>query len=164
MRRAISISLVCLLLGWARPAAAGPPAESAPAEPASEPEELPPYDAPIVVEEPAETKPSVDGEIPVMIAIGSVLLGGGIIGGVLLLGAGLYVAYYGWYELRVLDGAAADDPVVRTFTEVQGAVAGFLNDLGTLPIAAAFAALLLLALALRTAKRRRSRREPAERT
>jgi hypothetical protein len=91
MRRSISISLVCLVLGWARPATAGPPAESAPAEPApvptlvepaSEPEELPRYDVPIVVEEPAEAKPSVDGEIPVMIAVGSVLLGGGIIGGV----------------------------------------------------------------------------------
>lgn len=38
--------------------------------------------------------------------------------GALLLAAGLYVTYYGWYELRVLDGAAADDPVVRAFAEV----------------------------------------------
>ncbi|WP_106399293.1 cytochrome c biogenesis CcdA family protein [Actinocorallia populi] len=73
--------------------------------------------------------------------------------GALLLAAGLYVTYYGWYELRVLDGAAADDPVIRAFTEVQGAITGHLTDLGTLPVAVVFAVLLLLALVFHRARR-----------
>ena len=80
------------------------------------------------------------------------------ISGALLLAAGAYVTYYGWYELRVLDGAAADDPVIRTFTEVQGAVTGRLNDLGTLPVAVAFAVLLLLALLVYGVRRGQGRR------
>ena len=80
------------------------------------------------------------------------------ISGALLLAAGAYVTYYGWYELRVLDGAAADDPVIRTFTEAQGAVTGRLNDLGTLPVAVAFAVLLLLALLVYGVRRGQGRR------
>jgi hypothetical protein len=43
-----------------------------------------------------------------------------MIAGVLLLVAGAYVAYYGWYELRLFhfDGPA-DDPIVDTATEIQ---------------------------------------------
>lgn len=43
-----------------------------------------------------------------------------LIAGVLLLVAGAYVAYYGWYELRLFhfDGPA-DDPIVDAATEIQ---------------------------------------------
>ncbi|MEW2353369.1 cytochrome c biogenesis CcdA family protein [Spirillospora sp. NPDC029432] len=66
--------------------------------------------------------------------------------GALLVLAGLYIAYYGWYELRVLSGAAADDPVIGAVTRVQGAVTGWLDALGPWPVTAAFAAVGLLVL------------------
>jgi cytochrome c-type biogenesis protein len=34
-------------------------------------------------------------------------------GGALLALAGVYVAYYGWYEIRVLRGGGAGDPVIN---------------------------------------------------
>ena len=34
------------------------------------------------------------------------------VAGILMIMVGGYVAYYGWWEIRVLDGAAAEDPVV----------------------------------------------------
>ncbi|WP_205328314.1 cytochrome c biogenesis CcdA family protein [Glycomyces sp. YM15] len=39
--------------------------------------------------------------------------------GVLLLIAGLYVAYYGWWDLRVLNGGDAQDPIVEGARTVQ---------------------------------------------
>ncbi len=39
--------------------------------------------------------------------------------GALLFLAGLYVAYYGWWELRVLAGGDADDPVIAAASTVQ---------------------------------------------
>ena len=39
--------------------------------------------------------------------------------GMLLLLAGLYVAYYGWWELRVLAGGDPDDPVIAIAATVQ---------------------------------------------
>ncbi|WP_433337062.1 cytochrome c biogenesis CcdA family protein [Spirillospora sp. CA-294931] len=65
--------------------------------------------------------------------------------GVLLFLAGMYVVYYGWYELRVYAGREADDPVVDAATRVQGAVTGFLDDLGPGLVAAGFAAVALVA-------------------
>ncbi|ADD41847.1 cytochrome c biogenesis CcdA family protein [Stackebrandtia nassauensis] len=41
------------------------------------------------------------------------------IAGALLLVAGAYVAYYGWYELRVAAGGDTDDPVVAAASEIQ---------------------------------------------
>lgn len=41
------------------------------------------------------------------------------VGGVLALLAGAYVAYYGWWELRVLAGEAAADPVIDAAAAVQ---------------------------------------------
>lgn len=43
--------------------------------------------------------------------------------GALLVLAGAYVAWYGWYELRVLAGDTAGDPVVDAATGVQAALA-----------------------------------------
>ncbi|WP_028646555.1 cytochrome c biogenesis CcdA family protein [Nocardiopsis sp. CNT312] len=51
-------------------------------------------------------------------------------GGVLLVLAGLYVAYYGWFELRVLSGGAADDPVVGAATRVQGELVRLVEAVG----------------------------------
>ncbi|MFB4314614.1 cytochrome c biogenesis CcdA family protein [Actinomadura sp. 21ATH] len=76
-------------------------------------------------------------------------------GGLLVL-AGLYIAYYGWYELRVLAGAAADDPVVGAVTGVQGRVTGWLDAVGVLPVTAAFAAVALLVV-LRARRRTKNK-------
>nr|WP_260407678.1 cytochrome c biogenesis protein CcdA [Planomonospora venezuelensis] len=75
------------------------------------------------------------------------------ISGGLLLPAGLYVAYYGWYELRVLAGSSADDPIVGAVTAVQGAVAAGVEALGAGGIAAVLAVLVLGAVALRRVRR-----------
>jgi len=62
--------------------------------------------------------------------------------GLLLVLAGAYVAYYGWYEIRVFRGAAAGDPVVDAATAIQRTLTGWLDRIGALPIAVALAALL----------------------
>ena len=41
------------------------------------------------------------------------------IAGVLLVIAGAYVAYYGWYEIRLFNGDAGDDPVIDVAFGVQ---------------------------------------------
>jgi len=50
--------------------------------------------------------------------------------GILMVVVGAYVAYYGWWEIRVLGGAAADDPVVGTAARVQGWLVGAVTALG----------------------------------
>jgi cytochrome c biogenesis protein CcdA len=80
-----------------------------------------------------------------------------ISGGLLLL-AGLYVAYYGWYELRVFSGAATGDPVVGAVTAVHGTVSTWVETLGAAWIALALTVLVLGALALRTIRRGAARR------
>ncbi|MBG0829247.1 cytochrome c biogenesis protein CcdA [Planomonospora sp. ID67723] len=75
------------------------------------------------------------------------------ISGGLLVAAGLYVVYYGWYELRVFAGSSADDPIVGAATAVQGAVASGVEALGAGGIAIALAALALGAAALRRVRR-----------
>ena len=78
------------------------------------------------------------------------------ISGVFLLLAGLYVAYYGWYELRVIAGDSADDPVVGSVTELQGQITTWLDAIGVWWIVAAFTLTAGAALALRAARRTRS--------
>ncbi|WP_456237988.1 cytochrome c biogenesis protein CcdA [Nonomuraea montanisoli] len=76
-------------------------------------------------------------------------------GGALLILAGLYVLYYGWYELRVFAGRDADDPIVGVVTAVQASVAGCVAALGPGRLSLAFGLLLALAtLVLRRARRR----------
>ncbi|MDR7278040.1 cytochrome c biogenesis CcdA family protein [Catenuloplanes atrovinosus] len=66
-------------------------------------------------------------------------------GGVLLAVAGLYITYYGWYELRVLHDArwAGADPVVEAALGVQEALVSTVERIGVLPLVAAFGVLLL---------------------
>ncbi|WP_262391897.1 hypothetical protein [Nocardiopsis sp. CNR-923] len=51
-------------------------------------------------------------------------------GGGLLVLAGLYVAYYGWFELRVFAGGSADDPVVGAATRVQAELVRLVESVG----------------------------------
>ncbi len=76
-----------------------------------------------------------------------------------LLLAGVYVGYYGWYELRVNAGAFADDPIVGAVTDIQGQVTTWLDALGVRWIAGAFALAVVLAMALR--RRRKQSASPS---
>lgn len=54
--------------------------------------------------------------------------------GVLLVIAGAYVTWYGWFEIRVLSGASVDDPIISAGLEIQGQVAQWVSGLGAGPI------------------------------
>jgi cytochrome c-type biogenesis protein len=78
------------------------------------------------------------------------------LGGGLLLLAGAYVAYYGWYELRVQRDPATEDPVIDTAAAIQRAVADGVNTIG--PTALATLCVVLLAATLVLRHRTRTRR------
>ncbi|MFI6938507.1 cytochrome c biogenesis CcdA family protein [Streptomyces sp. NPDC050418] len=80
------------------------------------------------------------------------------LGGALLLIVGTYVAYYGWYEIRVQDNPATTDPVIDTAGSAQRVLADTLDTAGPAVIAALVAFLLLAAFLIR--HRRRTRRHP----
>jgi cytochrome c biogenesis protein CcdA len=75
-------------------------------------------------------------------------------GGALVVIAGAYVAYYGWYELRVWRGGAVADPVVAAAGAVQGSLADGVDRLGVGTVAAVFAALLTATAGLAWRSRR----------
>ncbi len=79
------------------------------------------------------------------------------IGGVLLVLVGLYVAYYGVYELRLfLGGGDAADPIVDAAATVQGVLVRWLDTIGPLPVTVLLA--LLLAAGFIVVRRRRAAR------
>ncbi|MFR9674699.1 cytochrome c biogenesis CcdA family protein [Streptomyces sp. TR02-1] len=75
------------------------------------------------------------------------------LGGALLLLAGGYVAYYGWYEIRVLRDPTTTDPVIDAAGALQSGAADLLDSVG-FPALAALCTVLLGA-ALVVARRRR---------
>ncbi len=78
------------------------------------------------------------------------------VSGALLLAAGAYVAWYGWFEIRVLAGEVTFDPVVSVAVGFQQAVTRSLADLGAGGLIVA--ALCLAALLGTTVLVRRARR------
>lgn len=76
--------------------------------------------------------------------------------------AGAYVAYYGYFEIRVSRGADPDDPIVDF---VGGEVAGRFNtwmaDLGTGPILIAVGVVAVVVAGLAVRSRRRNGRQPS---
>lgn len=65
------------------------------------------------------------------------------ISGALLVLVGLYVGYYGVYELRLFDGRAnPEDGVIASAGRLQGALAGWVHQHGLLPWAVALCVLL----------------------
>ncbi len=80
--------------------------------------------------------------------------------GGLLAAAGAYVAYYGWWELRVLGGEDPSDPVVEAAAALQREVAGLVQAPG--PIGWSVAAVLVLVAVLTVGQRsRRTAQSPA---
>lgn len=84
----------------------------------------------------------------------------GRVSGALLIVAGAYVAYYGWYELRVNDAGSTDDPIMNRAYEIQGALSARVEDIGVVPVAVVFAVLAAAGLATAVV-RRLSRRTAA---
>ena len=77
------------------------------------------------------------------------------LGGVLLVLVGLYVAYYGVYELRLfLGGADAADPVVDAAGRLQGLLVGWFTAVGPVPFVVV---LMVLVAGTYLVVRRRSR-------
>jgi len=66
-------------------------------------------------------------------------------GGILLVLVGAYVAYYGWWEIRVLQGATTDDPVIEAAAAVQQTLANAAASFGVVGFLAALAGLALVA-------------------
>ena len=77
-----------------------------------------------------------------------------MIGGVLLVISGLYVAYYGGYELR-LRGSVGPDPVIAVAGRIQQQLAGWAYRLPW-PLAAAAVTAAVVAVILGVRKRRRN--------
>ncbi|MCZ7379090.1 cytochrome c biogenesis CcdA family protein [Micromonospora sp. WMMC250] len=75
--------------------------------------------------------------------------------GLMLLVAGGYVAWYGWYELRLAAGRrdALHDPIIRAAAQVQRALADTVDRAGPVLLLAALALLLVTALLLKRAHR-----------
>jgi cytochrome c biogenesis protein CcdA len=80
------------------------------------------------------------------------------VSGALLVVAGLYVAYYGWYELRVFSGGSAQDPVVDAAVQVQGTLARTVSGLGPGTVALVLLALVALGAGVALLARRSRRR------
>lgn len=86
------------------------------------------------------------------------------ISGVLLVLVGLYVGYYGYYEVRLFGAGRnarvnPEDAVIRTAGRIQGVLAGWVHQHGAWPWVLAVAALVLGAVVRAGYRRvRRSRR------
>ncbi len=82
------------------------------------------------------------------------------IAGALLVLVGGYVAYYGWWELRVLAGGALDDPIIAAAADLQGRVSAGIATLGVAGLVIIAAALLALGIVIAATRgvRRRPRR------
>jgi cytochrome c biogenesis protein CcdA len=75
------------------------------------------------------------------------------LGGAVLVISGLYVAYYGWYEIRLAGNLrlAGTDPVINAAAEIQRWLSSSVSAAGAWPFVAVVVAALLLVL--RTKKR-----------
>jgi cytochrome c biogenesis protein CcdA len=86
------------------------------------------------------------------------------LGGALLVVAGLYVAWYGWYEIRIFADPDATDPVIDAAGHIQTALSRWLAELGTGTVLIAFAIVLAAAItATVLAGRRRTATRPSQR-
>ncbi len=110
----------------------------------------------------------VVGVLAVAVALANTAIAGGIkralphvtrIGGGLLIVVGLYVGYYGVYELRLFhgDGSAAD-PIVDAAGAVQSVLAGWVDAVGPIPLVITLAVLVSAAVVLGRARSRSRRR------
>jgi len=70
------------------------------------------------------------------------------ISGALLVVVGVYVGYYGFYEIRLFTrNGNPEDPVIAVAGRVQGAIAGWVHQHGAWPWLAALAVLIIVSVA-----------------
>ncbi len=79
--------------------------------------------------------------------------------GALLAVVGAYVAYYGWWEIRVFAGGSVEDPVIEAAASVQRALANAVTGFGATGFLVTLVAVIVL-VAGSAAARRGSRRTP----
>jgi cytochrome c-type biogenesis protein len=86
------------------------------------------------------------------------------VGGPILVVSGLYVAYYGWYELRLTRDLrlAGRDPIVAAATDLQQRLAGWVSATGAVPFAVALMILMLFVVVRLVVVRRRGRALPPD--
>lgn len=83
----------------------------------------------------------------------------GPIAGVIVLLTGLYVTYYGYYEIRLYFAhASPDDPIIKTVRVAQSWLAHHVDALGVWPLLAGLAVLVAIGLAWAPLGRRRTGR------
>jgi cytochrome c biogenesis protein CcdA len=86
------------------------------------------------------------------------------ISGAILVAVGLYVAYYGWFEVRLFGADAAgaasavDDPVITGAGRVQRALAGWVYAHGAWPWIIGLGAVTVITAAVAWTRRRNKRR------
>jgi cytochrome c-type biogenesis protein len=81
------------------------------------------------------------------------------LGGALLVVAGAYVAWYGWYEIRILRGSITGDPVIDGATTAQRWLSTMMDQAGVAAIAVIFAVLLAGAALLQLTRHHRRPRQ-----
>ncbi|PXY21463.1 hypothetical protein BAY60_27870 [Prauserella muralis] len=109
----------------------------------------------------------VVGVLAVAVALASTAVTGGFrrllphvnrIGGALLVLVGLYIGYYGVYELRLFHGGgSAADPVVDAARTVQSTLASWVDTIGAVPLLAALGVLLAAGVTLARVRSRARR-------
>jgi len=78
------------------------------------------------------------------------------ISGLIMVVVGLYVGYYGFYEIRLFSAnGSADDPVISSAGRLQRALAGWVYQHGAWPWLLILVALVAVAIAIWTRRRRR---------
>lgn len=91
-------------------------------------------------------------------ALRRILPHAGRIAGIVVLVTGLYVTYYGYYEIRLSStDASTDDPIIRGVGAVQGWLAGQVDTLGAVPLLGALAGMVALAIGWHLVARHRAR-------
>jgi len=78
------------------------------------------------------------------------------VSGVLLVAAGAYVVYYGWYELRVRDGNTAGGGPAQVVFDWNASISDWIQRTGPLRIGIVLAAAVGVTVALVMGRRRRS--------
>jgi hypothetical protein len=78
------------------------------------------------------------------------------ISGLILVVVGLYVGYYGFYEIRLFSAnGSADDPVINAAGRIQRTLAGWVYQHGAWPWLLVLAVLAAATAAIWTRRRRR---------
>jgi cytochrome c biogenesis protein CcdA len=83
------------------------------------------------------------------------------IAGCLLVPTGLYLAYYGWFALRVQQGRVTSDPIVSFFESIQNNAQNWITDVG--PVRLGLIMTVLISGVLATAYLLRQRSSPERR-